>query len=287
MAEIVDTNVYPKADQIETLTEEEKDKMPGRKFGWIPDVPDIRDLHYKAATNFNELPEKVDLREYCDSVLDQGSLGSCGWNALAESYLFAQNKEALLTESTTDDAAEFLPSRLFGYYCTRALEGSVSSDSGIMIRDGIKVMANTGICHESLWPYSDKLRVFPSYLDKPSDECYAEARGRLVTSYRRIVNLHDLKDCLAGGFPVVFGFSVYESFMGDDVAATGVAPMPSGNESLLGGHAVLCVGYDDSTGCLIVMNSWGPAWGNKGFFYLPYGFVTEGLADDFWSVLHS
>jgi C1A family cysteine protease len=99
-------------------------------------------------------------------------------------------------------------------------------------------------------------------------------------------DLRQMKGCLADGFPFVFGFSVYDSFESDAVATTGVVPKPT--ESLLGGHAVLAVGYDDASSRFLVRNSWGKGWGLPkipGYFTLPYGFVqSRGLSADFWTL---
>ena len=94
-----------------------------------------------------------------------------------------------------------------------------------------------------------------------------------------------MRSCLSDGCPFIFGFSVYESFESDAVAATGIVPMPGKTETCLGGHAVMAVGYDDSKQWIIVRNSWGPDWGDKGYFYLPYAYITNNnLADDFWTI---
>ena len=94
-----------------------------------------------------------------------------------------------------------------------------------------------------------------------------------------------MRGCLASGFPFAFGFTVYESFEGPSVASTGHAPMPSPGEQVVGGHAVLGVGYDDAHQWFVVRNSWGPDWGMKGYFTLPYAYVTQRtLARDFWTV---
>jgi C1A family cysteine protease len=94
-----------------------------------------------------------------------------------------------------------------------------------------------------------------------------------------------MKGCLASGYPFVFGFTVYESFESQEVAKTGKAPMPKPGEQVLGGHAVVAVGYDDGQQCFIVRNSWGLKWGMKGYFTLPYGYLTDlNLSNDFWSI---
>jgi C1A family cysteine protease len=97
--------------------------------------------------------------------------------------------------------------------------------------------------------------------------------------------MDSMKGCLADGYPIVFGFTVYESFEGQDVAQTGVVPMPGVSESVLGGHCVVVVGYDDSKDWFIVRNSWGTGWGDQGYCYMPYQYLTDqNLASDFWTI---
>ncbi|MDH6128277.1 C1A family cysteine protease [Kitasatospora sp. GP82] len=122
--------------------------------------------------------------------------------------------------------------------------------------------------------------------EKPPPPCYKGALQSMATGYQRVVQeLSQLKGCLAAGFPFVFGFTVYSSFESPEVAKTGEAPMPSPSDQVLGGHAVLAVGYDDSTQRFLVRNSWGPDWGLDGYFTLPYAYLTEqGLSSDFWTI---
>ncbi len=112
------------------------------------------------------------------------------------------------------------------------------------------------------------------------------AAANHVVSYQRVTrSLPQLKGCLAEGFPFVFGFTVYESFESDEVRAGGVVPMPSSGEQVLGGHAVLAVGYDDGTQRFLVRNSWGTEWGQHGHFTMPYAYLTErNLSSDFWTL---
>jgi C1A family cysteine protease len=245
-----------------------------RWYGWIPDLPDHRDRLYAAPLAMVEaLPPSVDLRGGCPPVYDQGDLGSCTANAIAAAVEFDQMKEQL------DDV--FVPSRLFIYYNERVMEGTADQDSGAMIRDGIKSVSKEGAPHETLWPYN-----IAKFKTKPSRRVYQDAAKHRAVLYERLDQaLTQLKGCLASGYPFVFGFSVYESFEGADVAKTGSVPMPKPKEKQLGGHAVLAVGYDDASSRFIVRNSWGDKWGMAGYFTLPYAYMTDAdLSDDFWTI---
>ena len=125
------------------------------------------------------------------------------------------------------------------------------------------------------------------FTQRPPDQSYQEALKHQVTSYQRVPQLlNQIKGCLAHGFPVVFGFTVYDSFESEEVAKTGVVPMPAPGEQVLGGHAVLAVGYDDATQRFLVRNSWGDGWGQGGYFTMPYTYLVDRqLASDFWAIL--
>ncbi len=149
-----------------------------------------------------------------------------------------------------------------------------------MIRDGIKSLAKQGVCSEPNWPY-----VIPKFNLKPGPACYKIALQHKITSYRRILTINEMRACLAAGFPFVFGFTVYESFESPEVARTGTVKMPQLHEKVLGGHAVLAVGYDDTEKLFLVRNSWGARWGMKGYFTMPYDYLaSRNLSDDFWTI---
>jgi C1A family cysteine protease len=160
------------------------------------------------------------------------------------------------------------------------MEGTINDDAGAMIRDGVKSLVKLGVCSETKWPYK-----IAKFTNKPSDACYKEASDHQVTSYHRIISLRQMRQCLAEGYPFVFGFSVYEAFESDEVGRTGKLNLPEPSEKQLGGHAVMAVGYDDSAERVIVRNSWGTDWGIKGYFTMPYDYISDdNLADDLWTL---
>jgi C1A family cysteine protease len=243
-------------------------------YGWIPDIPDHRDIMYAAPAHvLKALPPKADLRAQCPPVYDQGQLGSCTANAIGGALEFNQIKQA---------ESAFTPSRLFIYYNERVMEHTVSTDSGAMIRDGVKSVAQLGAPPEDTdWPY-----VIKNFAQKPPAKAYTDAKKYQAILYQRLTQDQDqLKGCLADGFPFVFGISVYESFESQSVAKTGKVPMPKPSERNLGGHAIMAVGYDDTQKRFTIRNSWGADWGMNGYFTLPYDYVLDqNLADDFWTI---
>ena len=243
-------------------------------YGWVRDLPDARDYLYAAPLyRFpSGLPSSVDLRSECPPVYDQGQLGSCTGNGIAGAIEFDQRKQG---------TKEFTPSRLFIYYNERVIEGTVSQDSGAQVRDGIKSVATLGAPSEKDWPYN-----ISEFAQKPPTAAYADAKLDLVSSYSRVAqSLTQMQGCLAEGYPFVFGFTVYESFEGQQVADSGIVRMPAHGEKVVGGHCVVAVGYDDSQRHFIIRNSWGTGWGIKGYCYMPYEYlISPHLASDFWTI---
>lgn len=244
-----------------------------KRYGWIPDLPDQRDFTFRVPRRTAAaLPSAVDLRPQMPPVYDQGQLGSCTANAIGGAFEFDLLKQ---------EEQDFVPSRLFIYYNERVIERSVDEDSGAMLRDGMKTLANQGVCPEPMWPY-----VLSQFATKPTPECFAEAKRHLGITYMRVEqDVAEMRGCVAAGFPFIFGFTVYESFESAAVARTGIVPMPEGDERTLGGHAMCVVGYDNPRKLFIVRNSWGTGWGKKGYGTMPYAYFTNtDLSADFWTL---
>ena len=245
-----------------------------RRYGWLPDMPDHRDHMYAApAKVLKALPARVDLRPQCPPVYHQGRLQSCTANAIGAALEFEQMRQR---------AGAFRPSRLFIYYHERLLERTVKHDAGAMIRNGIKSVAKWGAPPEyPHWPY-----IHYRFTMKPPRKVYAEASKHQAVVYQRLAqDLHQLRACLAQGWPFVLGIAVFDSFEGRAVARSGRLAKPGRNERDRGGHAVMAVGYDHPRQRFILRNSWGPRWGIQGYFTIPYAYVLdENLAADFWTI---
>lgn len=239
------------------------------KYHWTRDKVDSRDYRYPVSTKSQS--NIIDLRSYCTPIEDQGALGSCTGQAIAGAIELLNNKAKRHKDI----------SRLFIYYYERLLMGTINIDSGAYIRDGIKVCYKNGAALESLWPYDIK-----KFKLRPDQRAITDASQRKVTRYERVTNHEGCLDALNNGYPVIIGFDVYSSFESLQVVQTGVMPYPNvRRERLLGGHAVLLVGYDKSRQVYIVRNSWGANWGDCGYFYMPFRVIQDNtMSGDFWTI---
>jgi len=239
------------------------------KYHWTRDKVDKRDYLY--APTVVKLSTYVDLRPHCSPIEDQGRLGSCTGNAIAgaiELLMKRNNKFADI-------------SRLFIYYYERLLENTVNYDSGAYIRDGIKACYTYGIATENLWPYD-----ISKFRNRPSIDAVNDAKKRKVKLYERVSDFNGVINAIDNGYPVTIGFDVYSSFDSPTVARTGIMPYPNlRKETLLGGHAVLIVGYNKNNDTFIVRNSWGKYWGDNGYFYMPFQVIKNNtMSGDFWVI---
>jgi C1A family cysteine protease len=240
-------------------------------YGWVPQLPDLRDARLSISAT-TSLPSSVDLSTQADMppVYDQGQLNSCTANALAAAVDFDNHLQT----------KQFItPSRLWIWYQERLMEGDPGQNNGAQIRDGAKVVATLGVCPESVWPYNPA-----TFAQAPPQGDYTSALADRVLTYQTVPqDLWSLKSVLAGGRPVVFGFTVYSAFESPQVAASGIMSMPSPSDKVVGGHAVVLVGYNDAVDRFRVRNSWGTGWGQQGYFEMPYLYATSPkLASDFW-----
>ncbi|MDP1713064.1 MAG: C1 family peptidase [Candidatus Nanopelagicaceae bacterium] len=254
------------------------------KLGWRPDLPDVRDftpemmkkngLARAGLAIPQPLPTSVDLRQWCSPIQHQGNLSSCTSHAGVGMYELYENKSFGKHEPL---------SRLFLYKVTRNLMKE-TADSGAFLRNTMQAIAVFGVCPENYWEYDQtKVNV------EPDQFCYAYAQNYQALTYFRLDSpglgrpetLQRIKEYLSRGFAIMFGFSVYNSIWG--VGRDGRIPFPGPTDRLEGGHAVLMVGYDDAKNAILIRNSWGTEWGENGYGWLPYEYVLQDLAEDFWS----
>lgn len=286
----------------------------GHGLGWLADYPEHRDFgpnqsvvpervkqmgqgasvndmlaKIGVASPVAALPGSIDLRQWCAPIEDQGTIGSCTAQAGAgmieyfERRAFGRHVDA---------------SRLFLYKVTRRL-AHLTGDTGAYLRSTMGAMVLFGVPPEEYWPYS-----IEQFDQEPPAFCYSFARSFQTLSYYRLDPpatvrsdlLAAIKTHLAAALPSMFGFTVFSSI--SQAGSSGEIPFPSASDPVSGGHAVVAVGYDDgktitnsapgaesTTGALLIRNSWGTGWGDDGYGWIPYAYVLEGLAVDWWSLL--
>lgn len=218
----------------------------------------------------SQIASEADLRPYMPHIYDQLEIGSCQSNAVG----------ALLEYNNV----EITPSRLFIYYNVREIENTIEMDSGGSLTDTIEAVKKYGAPDESLWAY-----IQGKFTMKPDDAAYVSAKPDTVIQAYACETVDDIKLAVANKFPVAIGLLLHQSFESPQVAQTGIVPLPTDADPILGGHALVVVGYSDSRQCFIVRNSWGESWGDHGHCYVPYAYFTPDRAFDFWvvqSVVH-
>lgn len=265
--------------------------------GWLVDHPDIRDYtpkSNKVTQLFGssetpipvfEVPKSVDYRKWCSPIKDQGMIGSCTAHAAVAMYEYMENR-------VHDKHIE--GSELFVYKNTRMLmatrgEAPGTGDTGASIRAALGSLVLFGMPPEDSYPYIEE-----RYDDIPNNFAYSLAQNYQVEQYLRLdhdiknpqANLHRIREWVAKGFPVEFGFTCYREVL-KQAEKTGIIAFPSMQDVTEGGHAVMICGYDNDKNAFLIKNSWGTGWGDEGYGWLSYDYVLSGhgLAQDFWTTI--
>lgn len=252
-------------------------------MGWSPDLPDFRDYHplhskvepvMSRVNILSALPPLVDLREWCPPIEDQGQIGSCTAQAGVALFEYFQNR----VYGTHTDM-----SRLFVYKTTRNLL-RWTGDTGAFLRTTMGAMRLFGAPPESFWPYDTS-----RFDEEPPPWLYSMAKEYQAVNYVRLDTVKGqelidrLKSYAWAGFATMFGFTVYNSIY--RVGGDGMIPIPTAQDYVVGGHAVVIVGYSDNRQAFLIRNSWGRGWGADGYGWMPYEYILKGLASDFWTLI--
>ncbi|MFI5340529.1 MAG: C1 family peptidase [Candidatus Methylomirabilales bacterium] len=197
-------------------------------------------------------------------VRDSGPEGSVVGLALATALEF---QIAKATHQDHQISARYI------YYAARQASGTTEFDSGAVIADAIRVLSKKGAVEDDIWPY-----VAGQYAAKPPAAVENAKRFR-ITDAKAVSGLDAVKSALIQNGPVVAGITMYQSAMTPATSKTGVIPLPASKEQIVGGHAIVIVGYDDKQKRLKFVNSWGSSWGEHGFGYLPYEYAEKYMSE--------
>ena len=256
---------------------------------WRPDLPDPRDYLSSSETvglllrelrGLRRVPERADWREYFPPAEAAAPAHASVADACVQVVrYFARRSSGRILD----------PSRGFVYRTAQRLMCACGA-CGCELRTTWKAIARFGVPARRHWPDEVSLDVEPdAFVYAAADQLHPLFYARLDDrSAPGDVNLKTIKSFVAAGFAVAFGFSLFGV-----AAAESEIAFPTVFDSVRSGVAAVVVGYDDTRrtrsgkGTLLVRMPWGPAWGEQGYGWLPYAYVREHLALDFWTLLKS
>lgn len=247
-------------------------------LGWMADedpssVPNAINLSF----GNSNLPSSVSLKNYTPPVGDQGQKGTCV--AFALGYNLQTMLDGIDNNMNTNQLADptliTSPTDLF-----LAIPNNQKGANceGTQLHYAFEVMQNRGVATLDVAPYSDV--SIGDCSQAPSSSAQQDAGDNKIEYYRQInITVEEFKAQLADNRPIGIGAFLSDSYMGwnsDDVLSSHTTYNRVGIHS---GHAMTIVGYDDNkgpNGAFEVVNSWGDSWGNQGFIWIDYNFMTSG-----------
>lgn len=238
------------------------------KGGWIRDKPDPRD--FRAKRQFGDYCHDLRDTGFLPPIYQQYDTNACTSMSIGAAIEYMTKKEG---------KPEFKPSKLFIYWNARMLSNCTDRDDGAEIRDAFKSLSRWGSAPDADLPF-----LHQNIQREPPQKAYDDAKKEVITQYSRLSSTaSDIMFTIMQGKPVVFGFEMYENLQDDDVIKTGNIKMPKGKH--LGGHCMLIVGVAKTGNYVIVRNSWGEEWGDKGYGTIPIDYIeNDNLTGDFWTI---
>lgn len=242
-----------------------------RFYGWKKGSNKTKALLYSPAKHILPLPSYVDLQPKCPFIYDQEDLRKCAGNTSSGLTQYLMRKH---------EYVDWMPSQLALYYWNRMQKGNTSENNDDSLQDAMNSLIKFGVPHESLWKYEPK-----NFTIKPEKAVWSDGYWHSVKIGLSVEqNIETIKSCVAEGSPIIFGMMVYSYFESPEMKKNGILKMPTSNDKILGGHAVMAVGYDDHTKMIKIRNSWGGKWGKNGYFFMPYDYILNPYyCDDFWT----
>ena len=246
-----------------------------KRFGYLPSPRDDRDDAYRVGVPSYVLPPSFFL-DYAFFVRDQSLTSSC----------VSQSLVAVMECAASRDSVNYnndLPlSPHFSYWVSRQKEYSnfYPDDSGLIVRDALKAALDVGVAPEASCPFRPyKINATPDNI------AFSFARISRLKSYNRCFTTEEVKASLVDGVAVLLALEVTDNFVAcRSHRLNGVV------KRSVGGHAMVVVAYDDSysnldgsTGAFRILNSWGKSWGDGGYCWLPYSYVSSQWREA-WSV---